>query len=179
MRRRRLCLAALITLSCAAMFTGCNCGTSTVATPVPPLSALDIEPLTDTLVVGSQRQFTAVALDTDSVAVNGAAIDWRTGDAGVLTISHTGLASAVGEGVTTVIASAGGLADTAVVAVFFQNGWDSQPSSTTNNLWGVFFRPDGRNGWAVGDGGTIVHTSNAGVSWSAQVSATSFSLRSV
>ena len=180
MRRRRLSLAALITVSCAAMFTGCNCGTSTVAPPLPPLSdVLITPPLTDTLVVGSQRQFNAVALDTDSVAVGGAAIDWQTGDAGVLTISHTGLATAVGEGVTTVIASAGGFADTAVVAVFIQSGWYAQPSSTTNNLWGVFFLPDGREGWAVGDGGTIVHTASAGVSWGAQVSSTSFSLRSV
>jgi len=179
MRRRRLALAALIALSCTAMFTGCNCGTSTVAPPLPPLSAVFITPLTDTLVVGGQRQFSAIALDTDSVVVSGAAVGWHTGDPGVLTISGNGVATAVSEGVTTVIASAGGFADTAVVSVFVQSGWYAQPSSTTNSLHGVFFLPDGRNGWAVGDAGTIVHTSNAGASWGAQVSATSFSLRSV
>jgi photosystem II stability/assembly factor-like uncharacterized protein len=78
-----------------------------------------------------------------------------------------------------VIASAGGKADSATVAVFFQPGWYAQPSGTTNSLWGVFFLPDGRNGWAVGDAGTIVHTTDAGASWSAQVSSTSFSLRAV
>ena len=80
MRRNRLALAALLSASCAAMFTGCNCGTSTVAPPQPPLSAVHITPPLDTLVVGSQRQFTAVALDTDSVAVPGAAIGWSSGD---------------------------------------------------------------------------------------------------
>src|SRR6185369_7376777 len=179
MRRNRLALAALLSASCAAMFTGCNCGTSTLAPPLPPVSAVQITPPLDTLVVGTQRQFTAVALDTNSVAVPGAAIAWSSGDAGVVTVSSSGLATAVGEGVTQVIASAGGKADTATVAAFFQPGWYAQPSSTTNSLWGVFFLPDGRNGWAVGDAGTIVHTTDAGVSWAAQVSTTSFNLRAV
>src|SRR5436190_434383 len=82
-----------------AMFTGCNCGTRPVAPPLPPLSAVQITPPLDTLVVGSQRQFTAVALDTNSVAVPGAAIAWSSGDAGVVTVSSTGLVTAVGEGV--------------------------------------------------------------------------------
>jgi len=178
MRRNRLALAALLSASCAAMFTGCNCGTSTVAPPLPPLSAVHITPPLDTLVVGSQRQFTAVALDTDSVAV-AVGIAWTSGDAGVVTVSSSGLVTAVGEGVTHVFASAGGKVDSATVAAFFQPGWYAQPSSTTSSLWGVFFLPDGRNGWAVGDAGTIVHTTDAGVSWAAQVSSTSFSLRAV
>jgi photosystem II stability/assembly factor-like uncharacterized protein len=161
------------------MFTGCSCGTNTVAPPLPPLSAVQITPPLDTLVVGGQRQFTAVALDTNSVVVAGAAIGWSSGDPGVITVSSSGLVTAVGEGVTQVIASAGGLADSATVAVFFQPGWYAQPSGTTSNLWGAFFLPDGRNGWAVGDAGTIVHTTNAGASWATQVSSTSFSLRAV
>lgn len=179
MRRNRLALAALLTASCAAMFTGCSCGTSTVAPPLPPLSAVQVAPPLDTLVVGSQRQFTAVAYDTNNVAVSGAAFTWTTGDAGVIAVSNTGLATAMGEGVTHVYASAGGKVDSATVAVFFQPGWYTQASSTTNSLWGVFFLRDGRNGWAVGDAGTIVHTTDAGASWSTQVSTTAFSLRGV
>jgi photosystem II stability/assembly factor-like uncharacterized protein len=179
MRRNRLALVALLMASCAAMFTGCNCGTSAVAPPLPPLSAVQITPPLDTLVVGSTRQFTAVAFDTNNVAVSGAAISWTSTDPGVASVSHTGLVTAVGEGVVQVIASAGGKADSSTVAVFFQPGWYAQPSGTTNSLWGVFFLPDGRNGWAVGDAGTIMHTTDAGASWSAQVSSTSFSLRAV
>jgi photosystem II stability/assembly factor-like uncharacterized protein len=179
MRRNRLALAALLTASCAAMFTGCSCGTSTVAPPLPPLSSLQITPPLDTLVVGSQRQFTAVAYDTNNVAVSGVAFAWASGDPGVVTVSNTGLATAVGEGVTKVYAGAGGKVDSATVAVFFQPGWYTQASNTTNDLWGVCFLADGRNGWAVGDAGTIVHTTDAGASWSTQVSTTSFSLRGV
>jgi photosystem II stability/assembly factor-like uncharacterized protein len=179
MRRNRLALAALLAASCAAMFTGCNCGTHTVAPPLPPLSSVQVTPPLDTLVVGAQRQFTATAFDTNNVAVGGAAIEWTSTSANVATVNGAGLVHAVGEGVTQVIASAGGLSDTATVAVFFQPGWYTQPSSTTNSLWGVFFLPDGRNGWAVGDAGTIVHTTDAGASWAAQVSSTSFSLRAV
>jgi photosystem II stability/assembly factor-like uncharacterized protein len=179
MRGNRLALAALLTASCAAMFTGCSCGTNTVAPPLPPLSAVQVSPALDTLVTGSQRQFTAVALDTNNAVVSGAGFAWSTSDAGVLTVNGNGLVTAVGEGVAQVIASAGGMSDSATVAVYFQPGWYAQPSGTTNSLWGVFFRRDGREGWAVGDAGTIVHTTNAGVSWAAQVSTTSFSLRAV
>ena len=66
MRRRHLALTAVIALACAAMFTGCNCGSKTVAPPLPPLSAVVLTPDLDTLAVGAQRQFVAVALDTDS-----------------------------------------------------------------------------------------------------------------
>src|ERR1043166_10069151 len=180
MRLRRLPLAALIVSVCAASFTGCNCGSArVVAPPLPPLSAVVLTPATDTLNVGDTRQFVATALDTDSVVVAGAAFDWTSGDPNVLTVSSTGLVSAVGEGVTTLIAAAGGKADTAIVAVIVQNGWYVQPSSTTNDLNGVYFLPDGRNGWAVGNAGTIVHTSTAGASWGVQASSSAFSLNGV
>ena len=181
MRRNRLALAALLMASCAAMFTGCNCGSHTVAPPPPstPFSSVKVTPPLDTLVVGGQKQFTATAYDTNNVAVSGAAIGWTSTDPGVARVSNTGLVTAVGEGVTKVIASAGGKSDSASVAVYFQAGWYTQASGTTNSLWGVFFLPDGRNGWAVGDAGTIVHTSDAGASWAGQVSTTSFSLRAV
>ena len=179
MRRNRLALAALLMATCAAMFTGCSCGTKSVAPPVPPLSAVHVTPPLDTLVVSGQRQFTAVAYDTSGGVAGGVAISWSTGDPGVASVTATGLVTGVGDGVTHIYASAGGKVDSATVVVFFQTGWYTQPSGTTNSLWGVFFLPDGRRGWAVGDAGTIMHTSDAGASWAAQVSSTSFSLRAV
>lgn len=180
MRQRRLPLAALIVTVCAASFTGCNCGSQKIAgPPLPPLSAVVLTPPTDTLLVGDLKQFVASALDTNSVAVPGAAFDWFSGDPNVFTVSTSGLVTAVGEGVSTLIAAAGGKADTSTIAVKVQNGWYSQPSSTTSNLNGVFFLPDGRSGWAVGDAGTIVHTSTAGASWNAEASGTAFNLNDV
>ena len=180
MRLRRLPLAALIVTVCAASFTGCGCGTARLAgPPLPPLSAVVLTPATDTLFVGDARQFVATAFDTNSVAVAGAAFDWTSGDPNVFSVSNTGVVTAVGEGVAMLFASAGGKSDTAIVAVVVQNGWYAQASGTINGLNGVFFLPDGRSGWAVGDAGTVVHTSDAGASWAAQPSGTAFSLNDV
>jgi Secretion system C-terminal sorting domain len=40
--------------------------------------------------------------------------------------------------------------------------WTQQIIGTTNPLWGVVFA-DALTGWAVGDNGTILHTTNGGV----------------
>ena len=180
MSRRRLPLAALLVSLCAASFSGCNCGSSKlVAPPLPPLSAVALTPITDTLVVGQARQFVAVALDTDSVAVPGAAFNWTSSQPSVFSVSASGRVSAKSEGVATLIAEAGGKADTATVAVIIRAGWYVQPGGTTNDLNGVYFLADGRDGWAVGDAGTIVHTGDAGGSWAAQTSSTAFNLNGV
>jgi len=176
---RRLPLAVLLVTVCAASFTGCNCGSQLAGPPLPPLSKVVLTPPTDTLFVGDIRQFVAAAFDTHSVAVPGAAFDWSSTDPNVFTVSGTGVVTAAGEGVALVIAAAGGKSDSAVVAVKVQNGWYSQASSTVNDLNGVFFLPDGRDGWAVGDAGTIVHTSTAGTSWGVQASGTAFNLNDV
>ena len=42
--------------------------------------------------------------------------------------------------------------------------WNSQTSGTEKYLEGVFFI-NALNGWAVGDNGTIIHTTNGGVSF--------------
>ena len=180
MRYRRLPLAALLVSVCAASFTGCNCGAAKVtAPPLPPLSAVRLTPTTDTLVVGQVRQWVAIAFDTNSVAVAGAAIDWTSLDPNVFSVSSSGLVTALSEGVALLVASAGGKADSATIKVDVQNGWYSQASSTTNDLNGVCFLPDGRRGWAVGNGGTIVHTGDAGASWGTQLSSTAFNLNDV
>ena len=51
-------------------------------------------------------------------------------------------------------------------------------SNTTENLNGLNFS-DPDNGWAVGDQGTIVHTSDGGANWTAQSSGTSYQLTGV
>jgi len=179
MRRRLLTLAALAAMVIALLLAA-GCGTTSVVNvPLPPLSSVTLTPETDTLVVGQQRQFVAVARDTDSVAVAGATFLWSTSDPGVITVSRTGRVTAMGEGVALLVAQAGGFADTAAVVVYLQPGWYVQPSGTTNDLNGVFFQPDGRHGVAVGDAGTIVRTTDAGVSWLARPSNTSFSLNDV
>jgi photosystem II stability/assembly factor-like uncharacterized protein len=57
-------------------------------------------------------------------------------------------------------------------------GWSTQTSGTVGNFLGIAFS-DATNGWAVGEGGMIVATTNGGVTWSAQVSGTTQDLNAV
>jgi photosystem II stability/assembly factor-like uncharacterized protein len=54
----------------------------------------------------------------------------------------------------------------------------AQTSGTTNDLRSIFF-VDSKKGWAVGAGGTILHTANGGATWSPQNSNTGSTLSSV
>ncbi len=56
--------------------------------------------------------------------------------------------------------------------------WSNQVSGTSQDLMAVYFATDS-DGWAVGTGGTILHTSNAGLNWDAQVSGTGNYLKSI
>jgi hypothetical protein len=61
---------------------------------------------------------------------------------------------------------------------FSQQGWTSQVSGTTRDLKGVFFT-DANNGVVVGDGGTILRTTNGGRTWTSQPSGTTNHLYAV
>ncbi|MBI5538889.1 MAG: T9SS type A sorting domain-containing protein [Bacteroidia bacterium] len=56
--------------------------------------------------------------------------------------------------------------------------WTLQNSGTIQNLYAVQF-VDINNGWAVGNAGTILHTTNGGTTWSPQVSGVTVNLKSV
>ena len=56
--------------------------------------------------------------------------------------------------------------------------WDQQNSGTIQNLRAVNFA-DANNGWAVGDSGTILHTTDAGSTWMQQTSSTNYSINAV
>ncbi|MBI4333539.1 MAG: hypothetical protein HY673_19930 [Chloroflexi bacterium] len=56
--------------------------------------------------------------------------------------------------------------------------WSPQTSGTTRRLFSVFFF-DAAKGWAVGEGGTMVRTTNGGASWTVQDSGIIYNLRSV
>jgi photosystem II stability/assembly factor-like uncharacterized protein len=53
----------------------------------------------------------------------------------------------------------------------FAQGWEQQNSPTTHSLNAVVF-VDTSNGWAVGDSGTILHTTDGGDMWIVQSSGT-------
>jgi photosystem II stability/assembly factor-like uncharacterized protein len=145
----------------------------------PARRAPRTESATDTLVVGDTRTFVAVAHDSTDAVIVGASVAWSSDDPAVVSVGAGGAAVALGEGVTRVIARSGTAADTAIVAVIVRTGWYLQTSGTTADLAGVAFRRDGRVGVAVGAGGTIVRTTDAGASWAARTSGTTSDLRDV
>jgi len=49
-------------------------------------------------------------------------------------------------------------------AAFSLSGWYIQNSSITDYLWDVHFT-DSQNGWAVGEPGIVLHTTNGGITW--------------
>ena len=171
----------LLLLLALAPIGGCDCaGTLPVApNPLPPLSAVEVSPATDTLRIGERHQFTAVAYDTGGTVVSGAGFQWSSGDPTVFTVTPSGRVTGAGDGVAWLYAEAGGRRDSASVFVFPDSGWIVQTSNTNRNLNGIFFLPDGREGWAVGDVGTIVHTTDAGATWRSQTSFSSSTLNSV
>jgi photosystem II stability/assembly factor-like uncharacterized protein len=69
-----------------------------------------------------------------------------------------------------------------LVALFTINGaiaqWVPQNSGVKKDLWSVYFT-DTNTGYAVGDSGTILKTSNAGTNWIALSSGTTLNLYSV
>lgn len=57
-------------------------------------------------------------------------------------------------------------------------GWTLQQSNVLSRLYGVDFI-DSSNGWAVGANGTIIHTSNGGMTWANQTSGVILDLNAV
>ena len=174
----RRTLGALVAMLAFAAF-GCGANNLVVPTPMPPLSAVRLTFDSDTLQSGQTRQYTATALDTLGAVVPNAMFDWSSSNSAVLSLNSGGGAQALSEGPATIFASAGGVSGSATVSVYFNRGWYAQSSLTSTDLNGVFFLPDRRTGWAVGSGGRILATTNAGSTWSMQVSNAMFALNAV
>jgi photosystem II stability/assembly factor-like uncharacterized protein len=173
--------AAFFSLAAALAVASAGCGKSnpTAPTPMPPLSAVILTPVTDTLQVGQFAKFTATALDTLGAVVGNATFSWTSSNPNVFTVDGFGQVHGRSEGAGLVTASAGGHADTSTVSVIFQKGWYPQVSNISTDLNAVFFQGDRRTGWAVGNGGRIIATTDAGQTWASQVSNTSFNLDAV
>ena len=175
MTLRRSLLAAGAALSLA----GCSNHPTSPIVEVP-LSVLVVSPHADTLFVGESNAFVVTAEDTVGDPVSNPVLTWVSRNPAVFSVSSTGLVRARSKGSGRLIVSSGGRSDSADVLVLpTESGWFRQTSGTTFDLNGVFFLPDGNAGWAVGAGGRIIATTNAGQSWTTQPSNTSFTLNAV
>lgn len=89
-----------------------------LAPPPPTVSRIVVEPGSATLVsLGDTRQFTATARDANGNVVPGVTVGWSSSRDGVAEVNSDGLATAVGNGTTTITASAGGVSGTATLNV--------------------------------------------------------------
>lgn len=163
----------------ALWLAGCSSTPLPTAPNRPLIGYVTVTPGADTLLVDGTRLFVAAAFDTDSVAVTGAGLTWSTSNSAVATVSSSGLVTAHSEGLVNITATGNGASGVASVFVYTQNGWYAQTSNTVNALRGVYFQGDGRRGFAVGDAGTLLSTSDAGNTWAVRTSGTMSSLQAV
>lgn len=172
MRPERAVLALLLACALAP-----GCAKSTQPHLSPPVKSVELLPAADTLQIGQVHGFTTVVLDTNNVPVT-VPINWTTSNVLIASVNIAGQVRGQSEGTASIVAEAGGKSDTALVAVFPDTGWIAQTSNAIENLQGVFFQPDGRTGWAVGAGGLLLSTSDAGENWGRQLLST-FQLNAV
>lgn len=110
LQRRSLPLLGAVVLLSA-------CGDGGEPTP-PELTDIVITPATATLdQVDGTQQFTAQALDQDGNVMSGVTFTWSSTDLDVATVDANGLATAVGDGTTTISAEAEGRSGTAELTV--------------------------------------------------------------
>jgi photosystem II stability/assembly factor-like uncharacterized protein len=121
-------------------------------------------------------------IDTGGNVVASPTLTYTTSASAVATINAAGVATALSEGNVLVRASGGGVVSNALpLTVFPGFGWVDQSANaaTLQNLNGAFFISN-REGWLVGDLGTILYTTNAGRTWTAQPSnSTGYTLNAV
>jgi photosystem II stability/assembly factor-like uncharacterized protein len=173
----RLALAWGCGWALVALVSGCD--TKNV---IPPntgrADTLVISPHVDTLAIGEAKGFASTARDSAGVVI-AASISWVSRDPSILRSDGGGRVTGMSEGTTYLVATADSARDSALVTVIApQAGWFLQ-TSVGANLNGVFFLPDGRHGWTVGDAGKIALTTNAGTNWTIYPSNTARDLHAV
>lgn len=175
---RVLRTAALAAFVCVVQ--GCS-SNSTTSPVVGPFKSIVISAPTDTATYKTTIPFSAVVTDTSGNPVSAPAISWSSSDPSVAVIDTRGVLTPKLEGSTTILAKGGGAtSNPIVVTVIPAFGWvDETPSISLLDLHGVYF-VDRLHGWAVGDQGTILSTSNAGLTWQAEPSgSTGYTLNAV
>lgn len=174
-------LAAVALLVSLVALGAAGCSDDTPVGPAPIYSSIVITGV-DTLLVGDTAGFTAVVRDTAGQVVASPQLTWVTGSSAIATVNNAGVVTGRSEGDVLVRASGGGvMSNQPTLAVIQGRGWVNQSGaiSTLVNLRGVHF-VSARQGWVVGDQGTILHTVDAGGSWVAQTSfSTAYTLTAV
>ena len=118
-------------------------GSASVTVDLVNVSSVAVTPTASTLTPGQTAQLTAQPRDSAGTVIQGAALGnrttvWSTNNAGVATVSTTGLVTAVAVGSTNAIATIGGTGGNSLITVTplpsaSQLAITTQPSSTAQN----------------------------------------------
>jgi photosystem II stability/assembly factor-like uncharacterized protein len=165
-----------------AFVVGCSSDEGTTPVGPPPIYSSIVITGPDTVLIGGTAAFSATVIDTGGNPVPLPSLTFVSSATGVATVNNAGTAQGVSEGNATIQASGGGVySNVRPLAVLQGYGWVDQSSAalTISNLRGVTFIT-AREGWIVGALGTILHTKDAGKTWSPQVSgSTGYTLNAV
>ena len=92
-------------------------GLAVAGTSLPTVATVTVTAPSTSLTAGQTTQATAVARDSAGNVLGGQTITWTSSNAAAATVSSTGLISAVANGSTTIIATAGGKTGSLVINV--------------------------------------------------------------
>jgi DNA/RNA endonuclease G (NUC1) len=99
-----------------ATFGACNDNGETP--PTPEVATVSVSPASASIPVGANQSFTGSAFDIDSQPINGTPLTWTSTNTLVASVSATGVATALAEGDTTIVATAAnGVAGSAALHV--------------------------------------------------------------
>ena len=122
LRRRGSLFSASLLVAALAGTLSCGGDDATAPAPPPPpapvATSLTVSPATAELdAVGATVRLSAEVLDQNGRPMPGAAVAWSSGDASVATVDDAGVATAVGNGRTSVTATSGSASGNAAVTV--------------------------------------------------------------
>lgn len=124
---------SVASVSAAGLVTGVAAGTATIqatsegvtgsatvrvnAPAAAAVASVQVAPASVTLTTGDTRAFTATAKASDGTTITGRTVTWSSGGPSVVTVSSSGVATAVGAGTAQVLAQVDGVTGTATVTV--------------------------------------------------------------
>ena len=116
----RMVTASLVVVTVLAS-ASCEPGDSTspVTDGLPETLRVSVAPNADTLIAGTTRQLTARVFNSQN-ETRDHAVDWRSENPSVASVSTSGLVAAIAPGIARIAASAGGPPDTATIVVLAQ-----------------------------------------------------------
>lgn len=92
-------------------------GWATVTVVPTPVATVTVGPATATVAVGGTANYSAVLRDASGNVLTGRAITWSTSNAGIATVTTSGVATGVGAGTATITATSEGKSGNASITV--------------------------------------------------------------